>query len=35
MGKKPTLQANKTYTAEFKSEAIKLDERLSVAEAAE
>jgi len=35
MSKKPTPQANKRYTAEFKSEALKLAERLSVAEAAE
>ena len=35
MSKKPTPQTNKRYTAEFKSEALKLAERLSVAEAAE
>ncbi len=35
MSKKPTPKENKKYTAEFKSEAIKLAERLSVAEAAE
>ena len=35
MSKKPTPKENKKYTAEFKSEAIKLADRLSVAEAAE
>jgi transposase len=35
MSKKPTPQKNKRYTAEFKAEALKLAERLSVAEAAE
>jgi transposase len=35
MSKKPTPQMNKRYTAEFKAEALKLAERLSVAEAAE
>jgi transposase len=35
MSKKPTPQTNKKYTAEFKAEALKLAERLSVAEAAE
>ena len=35
MSKKPTPQTNKRYTAEFKAEALKLAERLSVAEAAE
>ena len=35
MSKKPIPKENKKYTAEFKSEAIKLAERLSVAEAAE
>jgi transposase len=35
MSKKQTPQTNKRYTAEFKSEAIKLAERLGVAEAAE
>jgi transposase-like protein len=34
MSKKPTPKENKKYTAEFKSEAIKLAEPLSVAEAA-
>jgi transposase len=35
MSKKPTPQTNKRYTAEFKAEALKLAERISVAEAAE
>lgn len=35
MSKKPTPKENKKYTAQFKSEAIKLAERLRVAEAAE
>jgi transposase len=35
MSKKPIPKENKKYTAEFKSEAIELAERLSVAEAAE
>jgi transposase len=35
MSKKPTQQTNKRYTAEFKAEALKLAERLSVAESAE
>src|SRR5690606_24779509 len=35
MSKKPTPKENKKSTTEFKSEAIKLAERLSVAEAAE
>ncbi|SRR5437868_4506381 len=35
MSKKQSPQANKRYTAEFKSEALKLAERLSVTEAAE
>ena len=35
MSKKPSPQTNKRYTAEFKAEALKLAERLSVAEAAE
>ena len=35
MSKKPTPQTNKRYTVEFKAEALKLAERLSVAEAAE
>ena len=35
MSKKLTPKENKKYTAEFKSEAIKLAERFSVAEAAE
>ena len=35
MSKKPTPQTNKRYTAEFKAEALKLAERLSVSEAAE
>jgi transposase len=35
MSKKQPPQMNKRYTAEFKSEALKLAERLSVAEAAE
>ena len=35
MSKKPTPQTNKRYTAEFKADALKLAERLSVAEAAE
>ncbi len=35
MSKKPTPQTNKRYTAEFKAEALRLAERLSVAEAAE
>ena len=35
MSKKPTPQMNKRYTTEFKAEALKLAERLSVAEAAE
>ncbi len=35
MSKNSTPKENKKYTAEFKSEAIKLAERLSVAEAAE
>jgi transposase len=35
MSKKPTPQTNKRYTADFKAGALKLAERLSVAEAAE
>jgi transposase len=35
MSKKQTPQTNKRYTAEFKAEALKLAERLGVAEAAE
>jgi transposase len=35
MSKKPTPQTNKRYTVEFKAEALKLAERLGVAEAAE
>ncbi len=35
MSKKPTPQMNKRYTTEFRAEALKLAERLSVAEAAE
>ena len=35
MSKKQPPQTNKRYTAEFKAEALKLAERLSVAEAAE
>lgn len=35
MSKKPTPQVNKRYTVEFKAEALKLAERLGVAEAAE
>lgn len=35
MSKKQPPQTNKRYTTEFKSEALKLAERLSVAEAAE
>ena len=34
MGKKQTPQTNKRYTAEYKSEAIKLAERRNLAEAA-
>ncbi len=35
MSKKQSTHTNKRYTAEFKGEALKLAERLSVAEAAE
>lgn len=35
MSKKQPPQTNKRYTAEFKAEALKLAERVSVAEAAE